>query len=154
MTDDNIDAVFLLADTDPEAMKAINTELIAEYRATEGNPRGAFEGAPVLLLTTTGARSGVVRTTPVNFTRIGDGYVVLASKSGAVTHPDWYFNLRAKPEATIEIGGQTIAVHARETVGAERTALFAEHAARLPQFAAYQRRTKREIPVVVLEPER
>ncbi len=150
-TDDGLDPVFLLADTDPAAMKSMNSELIAAFRASGGNVGGSFTGVPLLLLTTIGSRSRLARTTPVNYTRTGDAYVVIASKSGAATHPDWYHNLRAHPDATIEVGGQTLQVRARETSGAERDALFHRQAEWLPNFRAYQRRTARQLPVIVLD---
>ena len=113
---------------------------------------------PLLLLTTTGARTGNRRTTPMNYTRTatptGQGFVVVASKSGAPRHPDWYHNLRAHPEATIELGGATSAVRARFATGSERQQLFEQHTAVLPNFAVYQRRTTRRLPVIVLEPTR
>jgi deazaflavin-dependent oxidoreductase (nitroreductase family) len=149
---DELDPVYLLADTDAGAMKAINHELIKDFRAARGQLGGAFEGVPVLLLTTTGARTGLPRTTPVNYTRAGDAFVVIASKSGSARHPDWYHNLVADPEATIEVLGATMGVRARVTRGREREELFARHAAVLPNFAAYQRRTSRQLPVLVLKP--
>ncbi len=147
-----LDPVYLLADTDPEAMMAMNRELISAFRAGCGRLGGAFEGVPVLLLTTTGARSGLPRTTPVNYTRIDTGYVVIASKSGSARHPDWYHNLLAHPAATIEVPGATLRVRARITDGPERERLFTRQAAALPNFASYQKRTMRQLPVVVLEP--
>jgi hypothetical protein len=89
LTEDDLDPVMFLAATNPDAMKAMNAELIDGFRATNGRLGGSFEGVPLLLLTTTGARSGLARTTPVNYTRAGQGYVVVASKSGAPRHPDW-----------------------------------------------------------------
>jgi deazaflavin-dependent oxidoreductase (nitroreductase family) len=148
----DLDPIFFLADTDPQAMKAMNTELIAGFRACGGALNGAFEGVPLLLLTTTGARSGRMRTTPVNYTRTDTGYVVVASKSGSPRHPDWYHNLLAHPEATIEVRDQTLRVRARITAGAERQRLFGRHIAAMPNFAVYQQRTTRELPVLVLEP--
>jgi deazaflavin-dependent oxidoreductase (nitroreductase family) len=158
VTPDELDPVLLLADTDPEAMQAMNTELVAGFRATGGRLDdcfgGAFAGVPLLLLTTTGARTRRRCTTPVNYTRDGDAYVVVASKSGAARHPDWYHNLVADPDATIEVGGATAAVRARIARGAERRRLFERHVAVLPNFAAYQQRTTRQLPVIVLEPGR
>jgi deazaflavin-dependent oxidoreductase (nitroreductase family) len=148
----DIDPIYLLADTDPEAMKTMNTGLITAFRAAGGRLGGAFEGVPLLLLTTIGARHGRACTTPVNYTRYGAGYVVVASKSGSPRHPDWYHNLRAHPEATIELPGATLPVRARITRGIQRQRLFDRHAAVLPNFALYQHRTTRELPVIVLEP--
>jgi deazaflavin-dependent oxidoreductase (nitroreductase family) len=148
----DLDPILFLADTDPQAMQAMNTELITGFRACGGALHGAFEGVPLLLLTTTGARSGRTCTTPVNYTRTDTGYVVVASKSGSPRHPDWYHNLLARPAATIEVGHQTLRVRARVTAGAERQRLFDRHTAALPNFAVYQQRTIRELPVLVLEP--
>jgi len=148
---DELDPVFLLADTDPAAMNAINQQLIAGFRATGGQLDGAFHGVPLLLLTTTGARSGRPRTTPVNYTTTERGWVVVGSKSGSARHPDWYLNLLANPTATIELSGATVTVHARITHSDERQQLFDQHAAKLPNFAAYQRRTTRQLPVIILE---
>jgi deazaflavin-dependent oxidoreductase (nitroreductase family) len=147
-----LDPVYFLADTDPEAMKAMNAELINAFRASHGQLGGAFDGVPVLLLTTTGACSGQPRSTPVNYSRSGDGYVVVASKSGAPRHPDWYHNLLAHPDATIEMPGPALPVRARITSGTERQQLFDRHAAMLPNFLAYQHRTTRQLPVLVLDP--
>jgi deazaflavin-dependent oxidoreductase (nitroreductase family) len=148
---EELDPVFLLADTDPDAMNAMNQQLIAGFRATGGQLDGAFQCVPLLLLTTTGVRSGRPRTTPVNYTTTDRGWVVVASKSGSARHPDWYHNLLANPTATIEVPGATVTVHAQITHGAERQQLFDQHAAELPNFAAYQRRTTRQLPVIVLE---
>lgn len=153
VTAQDLDPVFLLADTDPEAMKAMNADVVTAFRAARGHLGGAFDGVPVLLLTTTGARSGLLRTTPVNYTRAADGgYVIVASKSGAPRHPDWYHNLLVHPEATVELPGVTLCVRARITTGHERDQLFRNHAAALPNFTAYQRRTARQLPVIVLRP--
>lgn len=148
----DIDPIFFLAATDPAALAAMNTELVVGFRATGGQLGGAFTGVPLLLLTSTGARTANRVTTPMNYTRTGDSYVVVASKSGAPRHPDWYHNLLAHPEATIEIPGATIAVRARIALGREREQLFDQHTAVLPNFAVYQTCTSRRLPVIVLEP--
>lgn len=122
---DELDPVFLLADTDPDAMTAMNQQLIAEFRAALGELSGAFHGVPRLLLTTAGAHSGRPRTTPVNCTTTERGWVVVASKSGSARHPDWYHNLLANPAATVEVPGATVTVHARIMYGTERQQLFA-----------------------------
>jgi deazaflavin-dependent oxidoreductase (nitroreductase family) len=144
--------VFLLAATDPQAMKVMNAELVVAFRANHGRLDGAFEGVSLLLLTTTGARSGSRSTTPLNYTRCGTGYVIVGSKSGSPQHPDWYYNLLADQTATIEVNGQTLEVRARITSDDERQRLFDRHVATLPNFAAYQKRTARELPVIVLQP--
>jgi deazaflavin-dependent oxidoreductase (nitroreductase family) len=140
-------------DPDPRAAFAAMTKaLITDFRANGGQvTSGPFAGRPVLLLTTTGAKSGQPRLAPVVYSRDGDGYVIVASKGGAPTHPAWYQNLVANPVVTVELGGETFEARARVTEGAERDRLFAQHATASPNFAEYQRRTARVIPVVVLE---
>lgn len=133
-----------------EAMKAYNENLAREFRANQGQVQGDFAGAPLLLLTTTGAKSGQPRTTPLVYARDGDSYVIFASKAGMDTHPAWYHNLVANPQATLEVGGQTLKVLARFASGAERQRLFDQQVALMPAFGEYQRKTEREIPVVVL----
>ncbi|HET9199725.1 MAG TPA: nitroreductase family deazaflavin-dependent oxidoreductase [Dehalococcoidia bacterium] len=133
-------------------MNDFNRRVIEEFRANEGKVGGMFQGAPVLLLTSTGARSGQARTTPVVFTRDGARYVIIASKGGAPTNPAWYHNLRANPDATIEVGTETIPVRASITEGPERDRLFEAMSGVMPGFADYQRNTRRVIPVIALEP--
>lgn len=128
-----------------------NTKLIEEYRATGGKVTGRFAGRPLLLLTTTGARSGLPRVAPLVYTTDGDRIVVIASKGGAPTHPDWYHNLVANPEVTVELGTETFRARARVTEGEERDRLYAQQAAEMPFFAEYQRNTTRQIPLIVLE---
>ena len=128
-----------------------NHNLIAEYRANGGHVTGQFAGAPLLLLTTTGAKSGQPRTAPVAYTADGDRLLVIASKGGAPTHPDWYHNLVANPEVTVEVGTETFSARATVPDGEERDRLFDQMAAQMPGFADYQRNTTRRIPVVVLE---
>jgi deazaflavin-dependent oxidoreductase (nitroreductase family) len=128
-----------------------NQNLIEEYRATAGNVTGVFAGRPLMLLTTTGARSGQPRTAPLVYTTDGDDFVVIASKGGAPTNPDWYHNLRANPLVSVELGPDTFQARARVTEGEERERLYDAQAALMPAFADYQRKSTREIPVVVLE---
>jgi deazaflavin-dependent oxidoreductase (nitroreductase family) len=128
-----------------------NRAIIEEFRANEGRVGGPFEGAPVLLLTSTGARSGERRTTPVMFLPDEDRMVIFASKGGAPTNPAWYHNLIANPTATVEVGPETVEVSARVTSGDERERLFNRQAELYPQFADYAQKTRREIPVVALE---
>ena len=132
-------------------MDDFNRKVIEEFRANEGRVGGPFEGAPVLLLTSTGARSGEQRTTPVMYLPDGDRYVIFASKAGAPTNPAWFHNLVANPSATIEVGPETVEVRAVVTEGEERARLYDTQAALAPQFAEYQAKTTREIPVVALE---
>jgi deazaflavin-dependent oxidoreductase (nitroreductase family) len=126
--------------------------LINDLRAHGGHASsGPFVGRDLLLLTTKGARSGELRTTPLTYTRNGDNYVIVASKSGADTHPSWYRNLLANPQATIEVGDETIPVVATEADASERRRLYDAHARINPVFGDYELKTTRVIPVFVLE---
>lgn len=142
-----------MTDPDPRAaFAAMTAALITDFRANGGQvTSGPFAGRPVLLLTTTGAKSGQPRLAPLVYSRDGDHYVIVASKGGAPTHPAWYQNLLAHPTVTVEVGEGTFEARARVTEGAERDRLFAQRAADSPNFAEYQRRTTRVIPVVALE---
>lgn len=132
-------------------MREFNQRVIAEFRANEGRVGPPFEGAPMVLLTTTGARSGKRRTTPLVYLPDGDRVVVFASKAGAPTNPDWYRNLVANPDVTVEVGAETYKATAVVTEGEERDELFAKQASLAPTFAEYERKTDRVIPVVALE---
>ena len=129
-----------------------NKQIIAEFRSNGGKVGGQFEGAPLLLLHTTGAKSGQARVNPMMYLADGDNYAVFASKAGAPTSPDWYHNLLANPDTTVEVGIQTIPVTARVAEGDEREQLWSKQKERAPQFAEYEAKTDRVIPVVVLEP--
>jgi len=122
--------------------------LIDDFRAHGGR---VTQGGAVLLLTTTGAKTGEPRIAPLVYTRDGDRYVIVASRGGAPAHPAWYLNLVADPVVTVEVGRETIAARATVTDGAERDRLFAAHAAEFLYFVGYQRKTSRVIPVVLLE---
>jgi deazaflavin-dependent oxidoreductase (nitroreductase family) len=129
-----------------------NSKIVAEFRAKGGKVGGPFEGAPLLLLHTRGARTGEERVNPVMY-RTDDGrLVVFASKAGADTNPDWFHNLRAHPHATVEVGTETRDVVARVAEGAERHRLWEAQKQEWPGFAGYERRTERQIPVIILEP--
>ena len=128
-----------------------NERIIAEFRQHNGQVGGNFAGAPLLLLHTVGARSGQPRINPMMYLEDGDAFLVFASEAGSDRNPDWYWNLRAAPDVTIEVGNQTIKVHATELVGTERDRKFAIQAERYPGFAGYQNKTSRVIPVVKLE---
>ncbi len=128
---------------------AVNKVVIEQFRAHGGQVPGRKH--PVLLLTTTGAKSGLPRTTPLNYSIDGDRIVVIASKAASPSHPDWYHNLVANPEATIEIGTETFRVRARMAAGEERERLFNAQAALMPFFAEYQQQTTRQIPVIIFE---
>ncbi len=132
-------------------LNEFNRRLIDEFRANGGKVGGQFANAPLLLLTTTGAKSGRSYTTPLAYTRDGDRLVVIASKAGAPTNPDWYHNLRAHPTATVELGSERFQAKAVVTAGEERDRLFKAQASRLPVFADYQKKTTRQIPVIALE---
>jgi deazaflavin-dependent oxidoreductase (nitroreductase family) len=127
-----------------------NAKLIDEYRATGGKPSGPFEGAPLLLLTTTGAKSGQARTSPVVYAKDGDDLIVFGSYAGADRHPDWYHNLVANPQVGVELGGESFEADAVVTEGEERDRLFAAQVAAMPPFAEYEKKTSRRIPVVRL----
>ena len=128
-----------------------NRKLIEEYRANGGKVSGMFAGTPLLLLTTTGARTGQSRVAPLLYSTDNGHLVVIASKGGAPTHPDWFHNLRANPEVTVEVGTETFPARATIPEGAERQRLFDQMAAQMPNFAEYQRNTTRRLPVIVLE---
>ena len=128
---------------------AFNRDVIVEFRAIAGQVAG--RKYPLILLTTTGAKSGLPRTTPLNYSTDGDRIVVIASNAAAPTHPDWYYNLLAHPDATIELGAERFAVRARVAEGPERERLFNAQAALMPFFAEYQQQTARQIPVVIFE---
>ena len=126
--------------------------LIQDFRAHRGQvTQGPFSGRPVLLLTTTGVKTGTSRLAPLVYTRDGERYVIVASKGGAPTHPAWYLNIVAHPEVAVEVGGETFAARASVVEGAERERLYERHAEVHPSFTDYQRRTSRVIPVVVLD---
>ncbi len=126
--------------------------LIKSFRANKGRmPDGPFKDRQVLLLTTVGAKSGTIRTTPLAYTMDGGHWVIVASKGGSDTHPAWYLNLLANPRATIEVGGDTVPVLARPTKGDERRRLYDQHAELHPGFKDYELKTSREIPAIVLE---
>jgi deazaflavin-dependent oxidoreductase (nitroreductase family) len=128
-----------------------NQRIMDEFRANKGVVGGPFEGAPMVLLTTKGARSGELRTTPLVYSKDGDRLVIIASMAGAPKHPAWFLNLRANPEVTLEVGTEKFKARAVVTEGAERDRLFKAQAALMPNFDEYQQKTTRVIPVVVLE---
>lgn len=127
-----------------------NSQIIEEFRANDGKVGGQFEGAPVLLLTTTGAKSGKRHTTPMMYLP-GDGRLyVFASKAGAPTNPDWYHNLVANPTVSVEVGTDRYEATATPLAGADRDRIYEEQARLYPGFAEYQEKTTRTIPVVEL----
>ena len=132
-------------------MKEFNRKVIEEFRANAGKVGGPFEGAAMILITTTGAKSGQERIAPLVYQADGDRMVIFASKAGAPTSPDWYYNLVANPGATAEIGTEKFPVTTRVAEGEERDRLWNRQKELSPQFAAYEAKTTRTIPVVVLE---
>jgi deazaflavin-dependent oxidoreductase (nitroreductase family) len=129
-----------------------NRKIIEEFRANAGVVGGPFEGTPLLLLHHVGARTGTARINPVAYQQVGSSWAVFASKAGAPTNPDWYHNLVAHPEVTIEVGTETRRVRARVAEGEERARIWTGQKERHPGFADYEQKTTRTIPVVVLDP--
>jgi deazaflavin-dependent oxidoreductase (nitroreductase family) len=132
-------------------MDDFNKGVINEFRANGGRVGGPFDGAPLLLLTSIGAKSGAARTTPLMYLPDGERIVIFASKAGAPTNPAWYHNLLANPSATVEVGGDIFDVDVSVATGEERERLFDQQSQLMPQFADYAQKTTRQIPVVVLE---
>lgn len=135
---------------DSERTLDFNARNIEEFRRRGGRLGGQFEGAPVLLLTTTGAKSGEPRTSPMMYLAYGDRLLVFASNQGKDNHPSWYHNLRANPKAVVEVGTEQYPVTAAELTGDEHDRLYAIQADRYPGFAEYQAKTDRVIPVIAL----
>ncbi|MGI8776586.1 MAG: nitroreductase family deazaflavin-dependent oxidoreductase [Acidimicrobiales bacterium] len=129
-----------------------NTKIIEEFRSNAGNVGGQFEGAPLLLLHTTGAKSGAERINPVMYQQVGSDLAVFASKAGAPTNPDWYHNLTANPVARVEVGTKSFEVTARVAEADEREHIWTKQKADYPGFAEYEQATSRQIPVVILTP--
>ncbi|MBJ7337055.1 nitroreductase/quinone reductase family protein [Mycolicibacterium sp.] len=129
----------------------MNRKVIAEFRETGGTAGGMFEGKPLVLVHHVGAKSGVERIAPLVPLLDGDRIFIFASKGGADTNPDWYHNLVANPQTTVELGSETLAVTARVLTGGERDDVYAQQSKVEPQFAEYQRKTTRLIPVLELE---
>lgn len=124
-----------------------NQVVIETFRANGGKVQGPNQ---LILLTTTGAKSGQPRLTPVAYSTDGDRLVIIASKGGAPTNPDWYYNLLANPIVTVETGTETYQARATVAEEPERTRLYSQHAALMPAFAEYMTKTTRTIPVVIL----
>jgi len=128
-----------------------NSGIIEEFRANGGKVGGSFEGAPLLLLTSTGARSGAIRVNPMMYLADGARLYVFATKAGAPANPDWYHNLLAHPQVTVEVGEERFDVTASVLTGAERDEIYRRQAALFPGFAEYQANTTRTIPVIALD---
>lgn len=129
-----------------------NSHIIEEFRANAGKVSGQFEGAPLLLLHTVGAKTGQQRVNPMMYQQVPGGYAVFATKAGAPDNPDWYHNLLAHPQVTAEVGTSTVDVTARVAQGEEREQIWTAQKAAYPGFAEYEQKTTRQIPVIVLEP--
>jgi len=129
-----------------------NQKIIEEFRANEGRVGGMFANTPLLLLHTTGAKSGKARMNPLAYLKDGERYVIIASKGGAPTNPDWYYNVVAQPEVQIEVGTEQMAARATVAEEPERSALYEKMVAKNPGFDEYRRKTTRTIPVIVLTP--
>jgi deazaflavin-dependent oxidoreductase (nitroreductase family) len=128
-----------------------NEGVIAEFRSNSGKVGGYFNGSPMLLLTTTGVKSGEERVSPLVYTTDGGRIVIVASNGGADRHPSWYYNVVANPQITVEVGDETYQANAVITDPAERRRLFDLHAQRFPGFKEYEKGTHRVIPVIVLD---
>lgn len=130
-----------------------NTQIMDEFRANGGKVGGMFEGAPLLILHTTGAKSGQPRATPLMYQAVEGSYAIFASKAGAPTNPHWYYNITANPEVSAEMGTETVALTARVAGTEERHRIWSRQKETYPQFAEYETTTAgREIPVIVLDP--
>jgi deazaflavin-dependent oxidoreductase (nitroreductase family) len=127
-----------------------NKAIIEEFRANGGKVGGRFAGRTLLLLHTSGAKSGQPRINPVAYVKDGDRLVIIASKGGAPTNPDWYYNLVAHPDVTVEVGTEQLQVHATVAAEPERTRLYQQMVAMMPGFAEYEQKTTRTIPVITL----
>ena len=126
-------------------------EHVKRYLETDGAEGHEWRGATVLILTTTGRRSGQERSTPLIYGTNGDDYLVVASKGGAKQHPGWYLNLSEHPQVTVQVRGDRFAARARTASAEEKPQLWATMVGQWPAYADYQKTTSREIPVVVLE---
>lgn len=134
-------------------MSEWNTGIIDEFRANDGTVGGPFEGKPLLLLHHKGARSGTERVNPLMYKQLDGAYAIFASKGGADTNPDWFYNLKAHPDVSIETGTDKVDVTARIADGEEREQIWESWKREFPQFADYEEKTSRDhIPVIVLDP--
>jgi deazaflavin-dependent oxidoreductase (nitroreductase family) len=129
-----------------------NQGIIDEFRTNQGKVGGPFRGMTLLLLHHKGARTGTERVNPLAYRKDGDRLVVFASKGGAPSNPDWYHNLMANPDATVEVGADTVRVRAHRAEDDERERIWTAQKREFPGFADYERKTSRQIPVIILEP--
>lgn len=129
-----------------------NNKIIEEFRANDGEVGGGFEGRPLLLLHHRGAKTGTERVSPLMYKQLDGSYAIFASKAGADDNPDWFYNLKAHPDTSVEIGTNTVAVSARIAAGDEMETIWEEWKQEYPQFAEYEEKTARtQIPVIVLD---
>jgi deazaflavin-dependent oxidoreductase (nitroreductase family) len=147
-TIDEVDVDRLISDA--RAMDEMNRGVISEFRANHGRVGGPMEGMPILLLTMTGAKSGRTLIRPLCYSRDADRLVIIASYGGAPRNPPWYHNLLANPVVTVEVGIEKFKARAAQASGAERQRLFDAQARLMPFFNDYQKKTKRQIPVLTL----
>ena len=131
-----------------------NLRVIEEFRTSDGKVGGGFSGAPMLLLSTLGAKTAQLRTNPLVYLPDGDRWIIFASKGGAQANPDWFHNIVANPVVTLEIGAEAFEAYAEVIIGDERDNLYARQVELYPQFGEYERRTTRKIPVIALTRER
>jgi len=131
-------------------IREMNQGVIDEFRANQGKVGGQFKGASLLLLTTTGAKSGLSRTNPLAYVRDGDRWVIIASYAGAPTNPPWFHNLKANPKVEVEVGNERFTARAEIVGEPARSELYRKMVSAMPVFAEYQRKTTRSIPVVAL----
>lgn len=131
-------------------MADFNVDVIEEFRNSAGKVGGYFGGMDLLLLTSKGAKSGKPITKPLAYSTEGDDYVVVASKGGAPTNPDWYYNLKSNPEVTVEVGSEKFSGTAKEAKGKDRERLFDQHAQKYSVFNDYKAKTSRQLPVFVI----
>jgi deazaflavin-dependent oxidoreductase (nitroreductase family) len=131
-------------------MNDFNSNIINEFRSNGGKVGGQFAGAPMVLITHTGAKSGQRRTNPLVYYADGDRIGIITSKAGTPTHPDWYHNIKANPNVTVEVGDETYEARAEELTGEDRDRIFAAIGQLMPTFDEYQAKTSRTIPLVAL----
>ena len=135
---------------DAQSMRTFNHDVVEEFRANSGEVGGDFGGVPLLLLTSTGAKSGQPRLLPLAYVTVDDRIIIVGSKAGADTNPDWVHNLRAHPRAHVEVGTDAYDVEARELPADERDEVFPRVVAVAPGFGEYQAKTSRVIPLFEL----
>ena len=140
-----------MANSAPSGTSDFNTKMIEEFRANEGRVGGPWAGTTLILIHHIGARSGTERVTPLGYSRQGDGrFAIVASNGGSPAHPDWYYNLKANPTITVEVGTETLTVLAEELDGTARAGLWPKLIAEYPSIGEYQARATRQIPVFML----